>query len=550
MLFPIVGRELRVASRKGTNYLNRTVAALLALVVVGFNLQALQYQAPARFSGSIFAILSFMAMVYCVLSGVRSTAETVAAEKSEGTLGFLFLTDLKGVDVVLGKLVAGSVNAFYSLLAILPILTIPLLMGGVTGNQVFEMSLVLINCLFFSLCLGILVSVLSKDAKQAVARTIASLVFLTLGLYLIGGLAAAKWVDMVGRGSGTPELRAMVMGVINLPNPTVGYWLIQSGNLGGSLKLPNPLLISSVFVLLESLFFLVLACLLVKSRWQDRPDSSRRKRLRERLALISHGGGETKQARRRKLLEINPMVWLHERGRFKLILPWAALGGIGIIWLILYAEIEKDWLEPPGAILTMLTMHVILRLWLTREACYRFFDDRKSGAIELLLCTSMSVKDILDGQVKAMGRMFIKPAVVVLIADVILFALSGEDDSEYVVYFFVLLIIFIVDMFAIPWVAMWQGMKVRSLQKASGGTVLRLFGVPAGLFFCFMFMMAIGGGRGIDFEGVVFFWLILCLGADGIFGATARNHLHGEFRKQAARRYEPPTGGIKGFFLN
>ena len=37
---------------------------------------------------------------------------------------------LKGYDVVLGKLVAGSLNAVYSVVAMLPMLAIPLLMGG------------------------------------------------------------------------------------------------------------------------------------------------------------------------------------------------------------------------------------------------------------------------------------------------------------------------------------------------------------------------------------------------------------------------------------
>ena len=60
----------------------------------------------------------------------------MSEEKREGTLGLLFLTDLKGYDVVAGKLVANSLNGFYALMAILPVVALALLMGGLTGMQV------------------------------------------------------------------------------------------------------------------------------------------------------------------------------------------------------------------------------------------------------------------------------------------------------------------------------------------------------------------------------------------------------------------------------
>ena len=56
----------------------------------------------------LFCILTGSAVFYCLLSGVWFTADCLSEEKREGTLGLLFLTDLKGYDVVLGKLVATS----------------------------------------------------------------------------------------------------------------------------------------------------------------------------------------------------------------------------------------------------------------------------------------------------------------------------------------------------------------------------------------------------------------------------------------------------------
>ena len=96
-------------------------------------------------------------MGYCLAYGRRSTADCLSQEKREGTLGLLFLTDLKGHDVVLGKLVATSVRGFYGLLAVFPVLAVPLLLGGTTSGEFWRVVLVLMDTFLFSLAIGILV---------------------------------------------------------------------------------------------------------------------------------------------------------------------------------------------------------------------------------------------------------------------------------------------------------------------------------------------------------------------------------------------------------
>jgi ABC-type transport system involved in multi-copper enzyme maturation permease subunit len=108
-------------------------------------------------------MLTGSAALYCLFSGVWSTADCLSEEKREGTLGLLFLTDLKGYDVVFGKLVATSLNGFYALLAVVPILALPLLLGGITGGEFARMALVVVNTLFFSLALGICVSAVCRS---------------------------------------------------------------------------------------------------------------------------------------------------------------------------------------------------------------------------------------------------------------------------------------------------------------------------------------------------------------------------------------------------
>src|SRR5579884_1805191 len=143
-ILPIVDRELRVASRRAFTYRIRWWVGSSAMIVGGAVLLGNLANGKASFQigQSCFQALAILALIHCLLSGRFATADCLSEEKREGTLGLLFLTDLKGYDVVLGKLVATSLNAFYGLLAILPVMAVPLLMGGVSNAQFWSMVLV------------------------------------------------------------------------------------------------------------------------------------------------------------------------------------------------------------------------------------------------------------------------------------------------------------------------------------------------------------------------------------------------------------------------
>src|SRR6185369_7136686 len=138
----------------------------------------------------LFIALSVLAMAFCLLSGIFLTADCLSEEKREGTLGLLFLTDLKGYDVVLGKLLATSLQSFYGLLAIFPVLALPLMMGGVTGGEFWRMILVLLVTIFLSLSLGLFVSALAREARQAMGTVF-------FGILLLAGiLPAIYWLQI------------------------------------------------------------------------------------------------------------------------------------------------------------------------------------------------------------------------------------------------------------------------------------------------------------------------------------------------------------------
>src|SRR5256886_4967003 len=183
---PIVGREPRVPARRRGTYWNRALSALAAILIFGGAL-IFEAQAPPKELGQhVFNILSGFFLLSSLAAGVRYTADCLSQEKREGTLGLLFLTDLKGYDVVLGKLAATSLNCFYGLLAIFPVLAIPLLLGGVSLGEFWRMSLVLANALFFSLAAGAVVLATSRLARTAMAGTFALVLFVHAGLPALG----------------------------------------------------------------------------------------------------------------------------------------------------------------------------------------------------------------------------------------------------------------------------------------------------------------------------------------------------------------------------
>src|SRR5580698_5628155 len=101
---PIVERELRVAARRRGTYGMRTKIAGAATLAFAGCFVASEVAPSMTLGKTLFQGLSWLCLCYCLTAGRLMTADCLSREKRDGTLGLLFLTDLKGYDVVLGKL--------------------------------------------------------------------------------------------------------------------------------------------------------------------------------------------------------------------------------------------------------------------------------------------------------------------------------------------------------------------------------------------------------------------------------------------------------------
>src|SRR5881394_1987075 len=185
---PVVERELRVAARRRVTYWTRLLFAIMCAGIVSL---VLIFAWVARggtsgFGAGLFYSLTLIVLGFSALAGPFLTADCLSEEKREGTLGLLFLTDLKGYDVVFGKLLAASLPAIYGVLAIFPVLAITLTMGGVTVGEFWRMTLVFLNTLLFSLSVGMFVSSVSQRENRAMAGAAGVILLVGLGLPLVG----------------------------------------------------------------------------------------------------------------------------------------------------------------------------------------------------------------------------------------------------------------------------------------------------------------------------------------------------------------------------
>src|SRR5437660_192707 len=98
-LSPVAARELLVQARRRSTYGIRLTASLVAGFLMLWVLVAAGAPIPTASQGkALFSILSSLAFVYCLFVGPLMTADCLSAEKRDGTLGLILLTDLKGYD--------------------------------------------------------------------------------------------------------------------------------------------------------------------------------------------------------------------------------------------------------------------------------------------------------------------------------------------------------------------------------------------------------------------------------------------------------------------
>jgi ABC-type transport system involved in multi-copper enzyme maturation permease subunit len=527
-VLPIVDRELRTAARRHGTYWVRVGLAFLA-ILIGSAIFVFTIELPPYMIGRVlFGALAGLLFLYCLGYGRRSTADCLSQEKRDGTLGLLFLTDLKGHDVVFGKLAATSLKGFFALIAVFPVLAVPLLLGGVSNAEFWRMVLVLLNTFWLSLAIGIFGSAISREHRRALAANFLLLLLIVAAPPALAGLLAAS--------SSSPVFYRELL----LSCPGYSFYLCADTNYA----LARDHFWSSAAVTQGIAWLLIiLASATVPRSWQDKPAKTAKPGWRDLWRKWSFGDPLKQKEFRRRALPEGAFYWLAAWARLKPLHVWTFLGFMVLWWLFGWLTAGKDWHDSSVAVVAALLLNGTLKCWLALEAGQQLAEDRKSGAFELLLSTPLTDRDIMRGQWQALRRQFLMPLIVVIGVELFLTQTVYErkTDSSSLAIWFAGIFMLVLDLITLGWVGLWRALVSKNHNQATFSTIVRVLVLPWALFGV---LVAVGNlwhsvlfGREWEpgWKLLLDLWLVLGLSTDAVFGGFAWWRLRTGFRTLALR---------------
>jgi ABC-type transport system involved in multi-copper enzyme maturation permease subunit len=468
VLGPLIGRELGLRARRAGSYWGRFAVGALAVVICLPSLLSPAFSTTSSVGVGVFNTLVAVAFVLCCVACIL-TADVIAAEKREGTLGLLLLTKVKRFDVILAKLVTNGAVGVISLVTLMPFLMIPVLAGGVTGGEAFRKAIALLNGLFLALALGIYSSASVQDRFKAARRAAIWLI----GITFLPLLVQALW-PFNSLGSWAPGIFSSLRTVI------------EGGDYYYRLS-PLPYWIGFAVTHALGWAFLIRAgARMQRLVWQeDDPRSTR-----PRPGKCSHEPGFSRRSNWRSNA-YSPVEWLVRRQRglktilwlgvlvgilyflvFRIFWSWRAFGVGSIFWIVAY------WV--PNVLVGGLSGAFFA--W----ASSRFFvEARRNGELELLLTTPIGAQAIVQDQWKVLHKALVLPLLVSILAFFVpfIFALGsrggiGGTPLPYLVSSIFSAFNIVLGILALCRVGVWFGLKAHGQAAAILWTVVTVKAVP------------------------------------------------------------------------
>jgi hypothetical protein len=506
--FPIVERELRMRSRQWESYWSRVGAAASGMGSGGLILMAESVNRTGKPGRSSFVVLAIGAAIAVVVSGVRLAAQAFAREKREDTLGLLLLTPLRPLEIVLSKLASSATPAFYQFVAIIPVLALPIMAGGVSSSDFFLLVVGLANLAFLTTAVGLYYSTAHWDEKGAWTSTAFVLIFGSLIISpIIAGLARPLFLPFVGR-----EISIMTF------SPGYLIWQAAVHRTGGALEFGASL----IWIQLVGWIFIRMACRALPTFCENKPlvtteeNPGGRPRWIEDMPPL--GGEQTRQEtsevpvvgensdvrrqylsqERTRLLERSPALWLAMRRQPSVIRAFL-VGGIGLliaIGVLLSGHLEV-FVQPFLVLWICFFINAGIKCLVVIRASYAFLARNKEDPLELLLSTTITPGELVEAQVAAIIQPLVGKVRVLLAWEAAWLLLSialhvpemGSDAVLLVMAAAGMLGLVVSDLHALAIHGLWQGVVERNQRNAENAT-LRLLVIP---WICTLPMMLLGG---------------------------------------------------------
>jgi len=192
---PIIAREVLTAPRPLRFYVARASYIGLLFILMWTAWQSLVGFADvsevgiiAYFGHLLFRLFVLFQLTLMLFFAPLSAATAVAHEKDRRTFILLLMTDLRDVEIILGKLAASLLQIVTLLASAAPVFFLCMLLGGVSSGQVLDVMGVTAAAGLAGGSLGLLVALGRDRTFQSLALTVLALVLGLAGVEAVGYL--------------------------------------------------------------------------------------------------------------------------------------------------------------------------------------------------------------------------------------------------------------------------------------------------------------------------------------------------------------------------
>ncbi len=536
---PVIQRELQVASRRSQTWHVRVVFGVGAMVALAFGLAFPDVSARER-GQAVLMCLAICGFVLCLFSGTYLAADAISMEKRGGTLGLLFLTPLKGWQIVLGKATIHSLQVGYALLGAFPILFIPLLMGGVGWAEVTRILVVLMASMLLSLAVAMFWSTIALEAQTAVLASAVCMILITFLPWLEPFLEALL-TQRMGSMIGPPQISPMTSMVFAFEaNYRVRGGSVVPGHSGVLLYWGSVVLIAGLSAVLLAISGWILPWLWRRNEAEGRVRMSVPGKRRPGLRAMAGAGLSAMRGRAH-------LEWMFQRRLGESV--WLRLvrgAGLCFFLIMLVTSVTtRHWEEGfSAAFCTAYALHLVTRIQLAVSATGSLVEDRRSGALETLLVTPVTNGDVVDAHHRALKRAFRRPLWLLLGMNgalqlcVLMFPAQLRMDhgagAIFTVGFIGGALVTLSDFTALRWLCLRESLRSATPLKAAGTSLVRLNGVAWAAL-----GVAIPIALGFNDEEVVAaifsLWILLCLFVNSVSCRCSRRWLQAGLRERVSQ---------------